>query len=569
MHNRADMQARRLLLLLYAVLFAGHVAAQKLPPRDRTNATPARDTGTIRGRVIGADTLKPIFRASVSLSWVPAPSDRSTPVSSRQTVTNMAGVFEFTDVPAGSYRLLALPGPLSPQYVRIGYGAERPIGDRSGSVQVVAGRTTEKITIALPRGAVISGVVTDDFAEPLTRVEIVPVWFAGPGSRGQRFNTPVMTDDLGRYRLYGLLPGDYLVLATADNRDPFDGDAEGLPGFVSTYYPGTPDYGAAQRVRVIEAREISGIDFKLARGRKYSISGTATDSDGRPLVGAEGQLVPRVSPLFGGSIIRFMTGDQGEFSIARVEPGQYFVAVRESHERRTPVPREREVTTVPIDVATAHVEGLTITTKPAVTITGQIVFEPPGPKTLPANLRVSVEGYETNAFVWPAVPAIVAPDLSFTMRGVMSECLLRVVLPGWFVKSVMLDGRDISDVRRQFQRGEHVAIVLSSSGSTVEGTVVGPDGEPAPNSAVIMFAQDRAGWTTTSVRLRRAQVESNARFKISDLLPGAYYIVAGARERVYQPGAIAPSYFEALTENASTIVMAEREVRTIRLRMPR
>jgi hypothetical protein len=84
-----------------------------------------------------------------------------------------------------------------------------------------------------------------------------------------------------------------------------------------------------------------------------------------------------------------------------------------------------------------------------------------------------------------------------------------------------------------------------------------------------MFAQDRAGWTTTSVRLRRAQVESNGRFKITDLPPGAYYIVAGARERVYQPGAIAPSYFEALTGDASTIVMGDRETRSVALKMSR
>jgi hypothetical protein len=567
------MQPKPLLLLLLALLLAAHPTAQKLPPRDGTNHNAAANTGTIRGRIIAADTRKPTFRASVSLSWVPTSSGRSTPVSSRQAVTNMAGWFEFTNVPAGSYRLLALPGPLSPQYVRIGYGAERPIGDRSESIEVVAGRTTEGITIALPRGAVISGMVTDDFAEPLTRVEIVPVWFAGPGSRGQRFNTPVMTDDLGRYRLYGLLPGEYLVLATAANRDPVDGDAEELPGFVSTYYPGTADYATAQRVRVTDAREVSGIDFRLARGRKYSISGNVTDSGGRPLVGAEGQLVPRLTASFSGPVNRFTTTDDGAFAIARVEPGQYYVAVRESHERRTVaadgVPSDREVTTVPVDVTTADVEGLTIATKPGVTITGQVVFEPPGPKTLPANLRVIAEGFDTNAFVWPAPAALVGLDLSFTMRSLMSECMLRIVLQGWFVKSVTLDGRDISDDRRQFKPGERVTILLSSSGSTVEGTVSVPDGKPAVGSAVIMFAQDRAGWTTTSVRLRRAQVESNGRFKITDLPPGAYYIVAGARERVYQPGAIAPSYFEALTGDASTIVMGDRERRSVALKMSR
>src|SRR5262245_59827006 len=142
------MQPRLLALLFLSALYAGQ-PAQELP-RDSTNGTAAADTGTIRGRIIAGDTQKPIFHASVSVSWVPPPSARSTPVSPRQTATNRAGVFEFTNLPVGSYRLLALPGPLAPQYVRIGYGAERPIGDRSRTIQVISGQTTEGITIALP-----------------------------------------------------------------------------------------------------------------------------------------------------------------------------------------------------------------------------------------------------------------------------------------------------------------------------------------------------------------------------------------------------------------------------------
>ena len=70
------------------------------------------------------------------------------------------------------------------------------------------------------------------------------------------------------------------------------------------------------------------------------------------------------------------------------------------------------------------------------------------------------------------------------------------------------------------------------------------------------------------MRLRRAQLERDGRFKILRLLPGRYYIVAAARERVFQPGLIEPSYFEALAENATAIVMGEREQRVIAMTTP-
>jgi hypothetical protein len=558
---------RLLLLFTLGMLCVMRLHGQQPPPRDTSKQRDPSATGTIRGRVIAADTLKPIWHASISLAWMPSDSAKDMPIPPRQTVTNIAGIFEFTGLPPGSYRLLALPGPLAPQYVRMGYGGQRPIGDPSVPIDVTSGHTTGDITIALPRGGVVSGTLTDDFDEPMAQVEIVTFWFAGPGARGQQFNTSFRTDDLGHYRLYGLLPGEYVVLATGLRADSSAGDAERLPDLLSTYYPGATEYGAAQRVRVSEGRETAGIDFRLAHGRTYSIAGVVSDSQGRPLVAAEGNLVPRMSMSFAGPINHFLTNDRGEFVLASVQPGEYILAVRERAAAVTM--RDPEVTTVRVDVTAADVDGLMIATRPAVRISGRIEFEPERPKTLPSLMRVFAEGFDTNAFVWPAQPGVVRPDLSFTMTGLMSECVLRIVVPGWFVKSVKLNGADISDVRRQFAVGDHVSILLTMTGSTLEGTVTTPDGQPATNGAVIMFAEDPAGWTTASVRMRRARLESGGKFTIAGLLPGRYYIVAGSRERTFQPGLVEPSYFEALAKDAVTVVMGEREKRTITLTMSR
>ena len=85
------------------------------------------------------------------------------------------------------------------------------------------------------------------------------------------------TDDLGRYRLAGLEPGENLVSAAVgqiDMRTPL----VDLPGYGTTYFPGTPNPAEAQRVVVGRSLDVFGIDFPIARTRTVRVSGHAVDS---------------------------------------------------------------------------------------------------------------------------------------------------------------------------------------------------------------------------------------------------------------------------------------------------
>ena len=74
------------------------------------------------------------------------------------------------------------------------------------------GQTLTNVDVALPRGSVIAGRITDEFGEPIAMAQVQAQRYQyRPG--GQRRLTfaggPfVMTDDLGQFRVYGLMPGE-------------------------------------------------------------------------------------------------------------------------------------------------------------------------------------------------------------------------------------------------------------------------------------------------------------------------------------------------------------------------
>ena len=128
-----------------------------IPPRDQL-AAPVTGTSRIRGRVIAADTGRPLRRALVRLS---SPAVRD----SRTTNTDQNGQYEFADLPASNYTITASRSG----YVQMGYKQARPgvaptplgLGDRE---------LKERVDIALAPGGVISGQVVDEYGDPVSDV---------------------------------------------------------------------------------------------------------------------------------------------------------------------------------------------------------------------------------------------------------------------------------------------------------------------------------------------------------------------------------------------------------------
>ncbi len=178
------------------------------------------------------------------------------PESRRLTQTDAEGRYEFTELPVGKFVLVAS----APGYVGLQYGQRRPY--ESGTpIQLRDSETAASIDFALPRGSVITGRVIDEFGQPLVGAQVQARRFryTETGSRSLFPVTSDATDDRGEFRLFSLMPGEYIVDAsvrsTASLLSASTNPNSPVEGFQPTYYPGTPNAAEAQPISLGVARK--------------------------------------------------------------------------------------------------------------------------------------------------------------------------------------------------------------------------------------------------------------------------------------------------------------------------
>ena len=126
------------------------------------------------------------------------------------------------------------------------------------------------------------------------------------------------TDSLGRYRLAGLSPGDYLLEAgPPEGEDP---PSRQQPGWLRQFYPQQFHRESAVALDVESGLTLSDIDFTLMQ--ECWISGKVmTLGDEEPL--EEVQVIPQPVILRGFSPTRTQTDRSGDFLLQGLPPGDY------------------------------------------------------------------------------------------------------------------------------------------------------------------------------------------------------------------------------------------------------
>jgi hypothetical protein len=393
-------------------------------------------------------------------------------------------------------------------------------------VDLAAGQTIDRIDFNLPRGAVISGRLYDEFGEPMTnaRVQAMRYRFVAGERRLTGAGRASATDDRGEFRLFGLPPGEYLLSADVPR---FENGGDDRSNYAPTYYPGTPSPAEAQRITVGVGQEASA-SFALLLVPTASVRGTVLSSSGRPLTSGSVGIEPEESQsgfrMFGGG--SRIEGD-GTFRIRNVAPGSYILEVRSNDDDD----EAAEFASIPITVSGEDVSGLVVRTTPGSTATGRIVFEPALPPGIPPeDLRVTTLS-TSRAARGRSGRARVADDWTFELNGLSGDRLIRIdgEPNGWYLKAVSLNARDITDTPLDFSSGDRVdglRVVLTQRMGGVSGTVTDAPGQPIREYAAVVFAEDATRWKAPTRFVAAGRPNQDGLFEVSGLPPGRYLAVA-------------------------------------------
>ena len=512
---------------------------------------PARDTpsqqketipvpaGRITGRVVAADNGRPVKRARVFATA----SELS---EGRGALTDDSGVFELIELPAGRYTLTVSKAG----FVSLSYGQRRPL--QAGTpLQLAEDQQLKNVDFTLPRGSVISGHVMDEDGDPMpgTAVRVMRYQY----QQGDRRLTPAgnaQTDDKGQYRVWGLMPGEYYVTAVTRNpnlggrgggvaaaagrggRGAAQGaastpasDEESL-AYAPTYFPGVPSINEAKAINLGLGQEMLDIDFNLQLVKTSRISGHVTNPDGTPTTSGTINLMAESSAVRGGQLgSTFGSRIQwdGAFSIVNVPPGRYMLRAR-GDDTVTP-----QFASEPLSVGEGDQSGITVILMPGGTISGTLSF-PQAQTALPDLTQIRVSAPALEAGVQGQGNARVEKDGTFKLEGVSAgQHLIRPNggLRGWSLKSVVVDGRDVTDTPIDLRSGQNLAgvtITFIDQQTQIGGTVTDQQGNPVTEYTVLAFTTNPTYWRPLSRHIMTARPDQTGTFTIRGLPAGEYFL---------------------------------------------
>ena len=344
------------------------------PVRDLGGQPVPDGTGIIAGVVTLSGSGTPVRRVQVTLSTAGR--------GGRNSVTDEEGRFSFVALPAGRFTLTAS----KPGFASVAYGAKKP-GRQGTPIQLADGQAITNANISLARGGVITGVVVDEYGEPAPNTQVRAYRYVFQnGERTLQQAGQNQTDDRGLYRIFQLLPGEYVVSAVPRNNvvvefgtqiqaqiqplldqlqapgagatvvfsgagGAFDGgrgqavldqiqqlrqqlaqQPEQSTAYAPVYYPGTTTPAQAGRIPLDAGQERTGVDFQLQLVPTARVQGRVTGPDTTIAPGAQVMLQParQRDTLDVPGLSRSMTrlAPDGAFTFQSVTPGDYRLMVR-------------------------------------------------------------------------------------------------------------------------------------------------------------------------------------------------------------------------------------------------
>ena len=540
-------------------------SAQAPPtPTTTTTTTTTASSNSIRGRVSNPDG-QPVSSIQVmAIAIGSRPETRQFGPGGggfgmTQATTDEQGNFEIKGVRSMSYILSAS----SPGYVAL------PPTDDSGANIYRAGDMAQ---ITLVKGAVITGRVSSTDEDALTGAQVSVQRVGGMDGEvmtsnnqfGQGFGRSYGTDDRGVYRIYGLMPGTYIVRASKRT----DGGAVpgGVPGsapggapagprIAPTYYPSSPR-DTAGMISARAGEEVSGIDIRLRNDYGYTVSGRVISrgqdgedpdvlvtlslpaSSGQPGTTIASAVQSNREDIRGGPAAA-RTGAATGFSFGTVPDGEYEVAAR-TMSRRGEVDPEAASAPRKVTVRGADIGGIELVLTPLANIEGRLSIDKtpnvaacPSPRTYTIG-ETLVTARRDNNTVWTRdqAPSTVG---DFRFGGLDAGTYrLKIRLPGdnWYLKGLRSAANPnlgkTGIVVKSGQRVSGVTAVVTDGAALLAGQLTKGSGDKLAGMQNVFVFPAEADAADNLLRYAEVTTKTDGSFVAKNLAPGKYFVIAKA-----------------------------------------
>jgi hypothetical protein len=520
------MKHVKALIALYLLsALAAHCQAQVSGSADSTSrqsdagsppASNRQPQCPVTGSVVSAMTGGPISKASVRLFRLAEGPGSAIPGAYGAT-TDSSGNFH-ARVDAGRYAMAV---------TRNGYALQTSgeLGSAKAAsiITLACGAETAGIRILMTPQGLITGTILDEDNEPVANamVEAFNDRAVLPAGRIRPAGS-ARTDDLGKYRIFGLGAGRYYVRAQIPG---FSENVTLTPekqqtSYVPIYYPGTNHAAAATPIPVTSGHE-SEVNITMSKVPTVHISGRVTTD--YPIGGP-----PRLTAYPGdhpswdpgerrGAIAQDKTNRWG---LDGLQPGPYtLVADRIDRGIRLGA---RQV----VNVGTKNIDNIEVTLNRYPDLRGKVTVE--GGGKVPSGIQVALQPRQSLASMGYA-ESPVSPEGEYLMTAISPDLAdIRVSnLPsGYFVKSVTFRGHEVSETGIELGLGgAHQAdIEISPNGATLEGTVSEEEDKPSLGATVVLVPDPEHRQLKS--RYYTATADQNGRFTASGIHPGEYTVVA-------------------------------------------
>jgi hypothetical protein len=308
-------------------------------------------------------------------------------------------------------------------------------------------------------------------------------------------------------------------------------------------------------------------------------------SNGQPLSGGMVMLRPRATGGMAGLRAAFGPGNNnqiradGSFQLTGVPPGDYVLDVQQRPQNIRNLQQlnlsELEFASMPLSVS-GDIDNLTIVTTAGVTVSGRVVFQ--GQASVPrGNMQVTAVASTGGSAPMPIMIAAralgggrVNQDGTFELRGIAGPRIIRVqgVPAGWALKSVTIEGADVTDTPFEFKPGINVTgvvITLTNRLTEITGTVRDARGQTVADYVLVAFADDSQLWGAQSRYVQTTRPNQNGEFTLKGLPPGRY--LAAAVPALENGSQSNPAVLEQLRRSARTFTLADGQTLNLNVEM--